>query len=160
MIYYYQGQKELAVNAFISATHNTGVTCLGVLGRALTDPPESFIEIVAGPVAGGIIGGICVDALISILTFECYGYIHIGKKMITRNMNDDDRLAVRNVTFKDTIIALSAFSAYSIAIKFLSYINKQKETDFDMLLNTVETGMIEDYTQDWKPPNPFGTVIN
>ncbi|CAC5384706.1 unnamed protein product [Mytilus coruscus] len=54
-------------------------------------------------------------------------------------MNDDDRLGLRNLTFKDGIIALSAFSAYSIAIKFLSHINKQKETDFDILLDKAET---------------------
>ncbi|XP_052076057.1 uncharacterized protein LOC127714125 [Mytilus californianus] len=129
MIYYYRGQRKQAVKAFMRATHNTGVTCFGVLGRALTDPPESITDIVAGPVAGGIIGGICVDALISAFNLMCYGYVSYAKKLMNRNFKENDLLDLGKLTFKDGMIGLSAFLVYMIA----THVEKQNEINGHIL---------------------------
>lgn len=143
MIYCYQGKKKHAVKAFISATHNTGAICVGVFGRALTDPPESITDIIAGPAAAGIIGGICVDALISAFNFKCYGYVSYTKKLINRNFMENDCLDLGKLLFKDGMIGLSAFLIYMMATHLMSNVKQQNEINGHMFTDETERGIDE-----------------
>lgn len=127
LMYHIQDNNKLSCNAFYHATRNTGVALFGVFGGYLAGS-------VLGSFVGGIIGGLTVDAKISELTLNDYGYIYYKDKSWNRDMLACDWLDLLCWTVKDASTPLLALSAYGIYNTLLVNMENQMEVDCYSLL--------------------------
>lgn len=114
LIYYRQGKKELAAEAFKRTTHNTAVAIFGVKGGKRAGKLGSVISV-----CGGIAGGLLSDVLISILGSSRYGYLD---RFLDRNMERIDWIGLLQLAIADGIIGKATYEVQQLVIYLLNIV--------------------------------------
>lgn len=108
LLYYRQGKKELATEAFKCTTHNTAVAIFGVKGGKLAGKLGPVISV-----CGGIAGGLLSDVLISILGSSRYGYLD---RFLDRNMERIDWIGLLQLAIKDGVIGTTTYEVQQLVM--------------------------------------------
>lgn len=136
LIHYFRDESNSSSRVFKSATHNTAVTCFGVFGGHLAGFP--------GGVAGSIIGGLFIDAALSKMTANWYGYFDYFRKLQNQEMETYELFDLLHLAVKDTVTGLLTYytiNEYMVWMQSMDDIENYNETDISSLMEENVNGI-------------------